>query len=200
MMAGIGQVDTAPELAVRRYLHSSGLRLRLNDRRLPGRPDIVLAGPCIAVFVHGCFWHRHGGCWFGATPATNSEFWKRKFESNVRRDATTAAQLDLLRWVALVVWECETQDQDRLDRLYWTIRARSQRASKPKRLMRGGQTYLCNLVPLANDVTEPCKMRESMHIVQPGAAASPPHPNTKSCLPRDDCPRRSDRSPAQMSR
>ena len=114
MMAGIGPVDTAPELAVRRYLHGCGLRFRLHDRRLPGRPDIVLAGPRIAVFVHGCFWHRHGGCRFATTPATNSEFWKRKFEGNVRRDATTAAQLDLLRWVALVVWECEIKDLSRL--------------------------------------------------------------------------------------
>lgn len=65
---------------------------------------------------------------------------------------------------------------------------------------RGGQTYLCNLVPLANDVTEPCKLRASMRVVQPWAAASPTRPNTKSCMPRDDCPRQFNRSPALMCR
>lgn len=64
MMAGIGPADTVPELSVRRYLHACGLRFRLHDERLPGRPDIVFAGPRIAVFVHGCFWHRHAGCRF----------------------------------------------------------------------------------------------------------------------------------------
>jgi len=105
MMAGIGPSNTAPEIAVRRYLHACGLRFRLHDKRLPGRPDIVLAAPHIAVFVHGCFWHRHPGCRFATTPATNSEFWANKFEANISRDAVKATQLKDLGWTPLVIWE-----------------------------------------------------------------------------------------------
>jgi len=125
MMAGIGPADTAPEVSVRRYLHACGLRFRLHDKRLPGRPDIVLAGPRIAVFVHGCFWHRHAGCRFTTTPATNADFWARKFAGNVKRDTAKAALLEGLGWTVLVVWECETRSVEALDRLYWAVRARS---------------------------------------------------------------------------
>ena len=123
MMAGIGPSNTAPEIAVRRYLHACGLRFRLHDKRLPGRPDIVLAAPHIAVFVHGCFWHRHPGCRFATTPATNSEFWANKFEANISRDAVKATQLKELGWTPLVIWECEARDVGVLDRLYWRVRA-----------------------------------------------------------------------------
>ena len=123
MMAGIGPADTAPEIAVRRYLHACGLRFRLHDKRLPGRPDIVFAGNRIAVFVHGCFWHRHAGCRYTTSPAANSEFWRRKFEANVRRDTAMAARLEVLGWTPLVIWECEARDTDELDQLYWRVRA-----------------------------------------------------------------------------
>lgn len=123
MMAGIGPADTVPEMTVRRYLHACGLRFRLHDKRLPGRPDIVCAGSRIAVFVHGCFWHRHVGCRFTTSPGSNSDFWRRKFEANVRRDTAKAALLVELGWMPLVIWECETRDTDKLDLLYWRVRA-----------------------------------------------------------------------------
>jgi DNA mismatch endonuclease (patch repair protein) len=123
MMAAIGPADTVPEMAVRRYLHACGLRFLLHDKRLPGRPDIVLAGPRVAVFVHGCFWHRHPGCKFATTPATNGEFWAKKFEANTRRDAAKAALLNELGWTPLVIWECEARDASEIDRLFWRIRA-----------------------------------------------------------------------------
>lgn len=125
MMASIGPANTAPEVAVRRYLHAAGLRFRLHDKRLPGRPDIVLPGHRIAIFVHGCFWHRHPGCRYTTTPATRVAFWRDKFASNIERDKAKADMLDTLGWTVLVVWECETRDIDRLDSLYWIVRARS---------------------------------------------------------------------------
>lgn len=123
MMAGIGRADTAPEMSVRRYLHACGLRFRLHDKRLPGRPDIVFASRRVAVFVHGCFWHRHAGCRFATTPGSNEAFWSRKFDANVRRDAAKSAELEAVGWTVLVVWECEAQNLGKLDELYWRVRA-----------------------------------------------------------------------------
>lgn len=123
MMAAIGPSDTAPEMAARRYLHACGLRYRLHDRSLPGRPDIVFPGSRVALFVHGCFWHRHPGCGYSTTPSTNAKFWKEKFAANVRRDASNFDRLEELGWTPLVIWECDTRDIDALDRLCWRIRS-----------------------------------------------------------------------------
>lgn len=125
MMGSIKGADTAPELAVRRYLHAAGLRFRLHDPRLPGRPDIVLPRHRAVVLVHGCFWHRHRDCRFATTPASNCTFWSSKFEANVRRDANKKFALENLGWTVLVIWECEARDTEQLDRLYWSIRATS---------------------------------------------------------------------------
>lgn len=121
-MAGIGRADTAPEMAIRRYLHACGLRFRLHARNLPGRPDIVFPGARIALFVHGCFWHRHPGCRFATTPSSNATFWASKFAANVARDAAKSDRLRELGWTPLVIWECETRDPDAIDRLYWRVR------------------------------------------------------------------------------
>lgn len=123
MMASIGPTNTAPEIAVRRYLHAAGLRFRLHDKGLPGRPDVVLPGHRVAIFIHGCFWHRHPGCRYATTPASNATFWHDKFKSNVRRDKAKRELLEQQGWTVLVVWECEARDGNRLDRLYWTVRA-----------------------------------------------------------------------------
>lgn len=123
MMASIGATNTAPELAVRRYLHAAGLRFRIHDRQLPGRPDIVLPRHRITIFVHGCFWHRHPKCRYTTTPAANAAFWRDKFASNVRRDKAKAELLEREGWNVLVIWECQTCEPDELDRLYWNIRA-----------------------------------------------------------------------------
>jgi DNA mismatch endonuclease (patch repair protein) len=121
MMAGIGAQDTQPEHAVRRYLHAAGLRFRLQDRNLPGRPDLVFPARKTVVFVHGCFWHRHAGCRFATTPATRPAFWQRKFSSNVDRDRRVAESLGSMGWRVLVVWECEIRNELALDRLFWRI-------------------------------------------------------------------------------
>ncbi|MFZ2987542.1 very short patch repair endonuclease [Ideonella sp.] len=123
MMAGIRGRDTAPEVAVRRYLHAVGLRFQLHASNLPGRPDIVLRSIKVAIFVHGCFWHRHRGCRFAATPATRQTFWHQKFETNMQRDARNIALLEDMGWVPFVIWECHTRDELALDSLAWQLLA-----------------------------------------------------------------------------
>lgn len=113
-MAKIRGKDTGPELLVRRAAHALGLRFRLHRRDLPGTPDLVFPGRRIALFVHGCFWHRHPGCRFAYTPKSRIEFWQTKFDANVARDARKLAELSEAGWTAVTIWECETRDQNRL--------------------------------------------------------------------------------------
>lgn len=107
MMSGIGGKDTEPELALRRALFAKGLRYRLHAKDLPGRPDIVFPKWNAAVFVHGCFWHRHPGCKFATSPSTRPEFWQEKFDGNVSRDKRNIDKLADLGWRVAVVWECD---------------------------------------------------------------------------------------------
>lgn len=113
-MATVRQRDTKPEKIVRQVLHSLGLRFRIDNRDLPGSPDIANRKRKWAVFVHGCYWHRHAGCRLATTPRRNAEFWQAKFDRNINRDA---ARLDDLRsrgYECLVIWECETRDEPKL--------------------------------------------------------------------------------------
>lgn len=123
MMAGIAGKNTKPELLVRRYLHSAGLRFRLHDRRLPGSPDLAFPGLKVALFVHGCFWHRHAGCRFATTPKTRADFWQHKVTSNVARDRRNFDALISSGWTPIVIWECELPHDGALDELYWRVRA-----------------------------------------------------------------------------
>lgn len=125
MMAGIRGRDTAPEIAVRSHLHRSGFRFRLRVSALPGRPDIVLPKYRTAVFVHGCFWHRHAGCRFAYTPKTRRTFWLKKFSANVQRDRVAIKSLRNENWRVIVVWECQIRAA-RLDHLCAQILANSQ--------------------------------------------------------------------------
>lgn len=113
-MAKIRGADTGPELAVRRVLHAMGYRFRLHRRDLPGRPDIVLLRLRIVIFVHGCYWHRHSGCWRTTTPRTRTEFWEAKFAQTITRDKQQSDQLTEAGWRVLTVWECETRDRGAL--------------------------------------------------------------------------------------
>lgn len=126
MMAGIRGSGTRPERLVRSWLHRHGLRFRLNQAGLPGRPDVVLKRYRAAVFVHGCFWHRHSRCRFAAVPATNVVFWRRKLAGNVARDRRKAVALRLLGWRVLVIWECQL-DARHLSRLVDRIRVPANR-------------------------------------------------------------------------
>lgn len=116
MMAGIRSRNTAPELAVRRIAHRMGLRFRLHRNDLPGRPDLVFPKHRMAVFVHGCFWHRHEGCRHASMPKSRTVFWTRKFAANVERDARQQAALSTLGWRVLVIWQCETTDEVAVER------------------------------------------------------------------------------------
>lgn len=123
-MAGIRGRDTRPERLVRSWLHREGLRFRLHKVGLPGRPDVVLPRYRTVVFVHGCFWHRHPGCSYAATPSSNRSFWQKKFRENVERDRRTASQLRRLGWRVLTIWGCQLTEQ-RLRRLGDRIRERA---------------------------------------------------------------------------
>ena len=114
-MSRIGSKDTKPELIVRSLIHSWGFRFRLHRPDLPGKPDIVLPMYQIAIFVHGCFWHRHPQCKFAYTPKTRQEFWLNKFEGNKKRDRRSKRELQKLGWEVIIVWECQTKDQERLE-------------------------------------------------------------------------------------
>lgn len=115
-MSRIRGRDTTPELIVRRMAHGLGLRFRLHRKDLPGRPDIVFPRFRAAVFVHGCFWHRHNGCRFAYTPKSRVEFWMEKFKKNVAHDRRSEEALRNLGWRVLVIWECETQNEIALNR------------------------------------------------------------------------------------
>jgi DNA mismatch endonuclease (patch repair protein) len=111
MMGGIKGKNTKPEIVVRSYLFAAGYRFRLHRRDLPGAPDIVMPGRRVAVFVHGCFWHRHAGCRYAKLPSTRPEFWRGKLEDNSERDARASDALLAQGWRVLVVWECAVRDE-----------------------------------------------------------------------------------------
>jgi DNA mismatch endonuclease, patch repair protein len=114
LMSRVRSKDTTPELVVRRILVAFGIRYRLHRVGLPGRPDIVVPSRRTAIFVHGCFWHRHTKCRKASNPTTRADFWNEKFRRNVERDAKNVELLQKEKWRVLIVWECQTKDQDRL--------------------------------------------------------------------------------------
>lgn len=122
MMSGIRGKNTKPEMVVRRLLHRRGLRFRLHDSRLPGRPDIVLPRYRAVIDVHGCFWHQHPDCRFAYMPTSNTKFWSEKLGENALRDGRNREALARLGWKVFVVWECQVADEPGLDRLVQTIR------------------------------------------------------------------------------
>ena len=113
-MARVKSKNTSPELVVRRALHAAGVRFRLNVS-MPGSPDIVLPSRRIAIFVHGCFWHRHPECKRATTPQTNVDYWQRKFSRNVKRDIEVKLAIQQLGWQHLTIWECDTKLPEVLD-------------------------------------------------------------------------------------
>lgn len=108
-MSRIKRKDTKPEFIVRKYLFSKGLRYRIDDKRFPGHPDLVFPRYKTVVFVNGCFWHHHN-CKFFVWPKSNTEYWIPKIKRNEERDLSNIAQIQLMGWQVLVVWECELKN------------------------------------------------------------------------------------------
>ncbi len=114
-MSRVRSKDTKPEWTVRRLAHSMGYRYRLHDARLPGKPDLAFPARRKAIFVHGCFWHRHGKrCPLTRLPKSRLDFWRPKLERNHERDAINRRLLRAAGWQVLTVWECQTGDAERL--------------------------------------------------------------------------------------
>lgn len=105
-MATIRSKDTKPEIYFRKLLFARGYRYRLNSKKVTGHPDIYLRKFNTAIFIHGCFWHRHSGCQYAYKPKSKVEFWQNKFEANVTRDYVVRLELQNKRIKCLVVWEC----------------------------------------------------------------------------------------------
>ena len=124
-MAAVKGKDTKPEMIVRKYLFSRGLRFRVQVRKLPGKPDIVLPKYKTAIFVNGCFWHGHEGCKYFRLPKSNVEFWKEKIERNIERDRESMQALFDLGWKVVRVWECELRNkanrEETLNKIYTSI-------------------------------------------------------------------------------
>lgn len=124
-MAAIKGKDTKPEMIVRKYLFSRGLRFRVQVRKLPGNPDIVLPKYKTVIFVNGCFWHGHVGCKYFRLPKSNVEFWKEKIERNIERDRESMQALLDLGWKVIRVWECELRNkanrEETLNKIYTSI-------------------------------------------------------------------------------
>lgn len=121
-MAAIKSRDTKPEMLVRRFLFSKGLRYRVNNRKLPGSPDIVLKKYRTVVFIDGCFWHGHEGCKYYRLPKSNVDFWRHKIAMNMARDYANDGDLRLAGWKVIRIWECDiktkAKQKETLERLY----------------------------------------------------------------------------------
>lgn len=116
-MSNIRSKNTRPEILVRKYLFSQGIRFRVNVKKLPGTPDIVLRKYRTVIFVNGCFWHGHEGCKYYVLPKTNTEFWKEKIEKNKERDLKDRVQLRSMGWHVILLWECQLRGKTRDENL-----------------------------------------------------------------------------------
>lgn len=111
VMSKVPRKGTKPEYIVRKFLFSNGLRYRVNVKKLPGSPDIVLPKYKTVIFVHGCFWHGHS-CKYAALPTTNYVFWYNKIEKNKERDAAKNSLLKEMGWNVIIVWQCELKNTE----------------------------------------------------------------------------------------
>ena len=115
VMSRVRTRHTEPERLVKKLLHSAGYHVALHVKDLPGRPDLVVRARKTAIYVHGCFWHRHASCDKGRRrPKTRAKFWSEKLGSNVARDRRVARQLRRNGWHVVTIWECETENEERL--------------------------------------------------------------------------------------
>ena len=108
-MRAVKSTDTSPEILVRSALHRAGLRYRLHDKSLPGKPDLVFPKHRLLVFINGCYWHWHG-CKRSRMPKTNTRYWQKKIGRNIERDKSNRAKLEADGWTVVVIWECSLED------------------------------------------------------------------------------------------
>ena len=111
VMSRIRNKDTNPEIVVRKWLFSKGYRYRKNDKKLPGKPDIVLPKYKTVIFINGCFWHNHRGCRYAYKPKTRSRFWNEKFKKNREIDKKNYKKLLEMGWKLIVIWECKLKNE-----------------------------------------------------------------------------------------
>lgn len=165
-MAGVRQHSTKPELAVRRVLRELGASYRISNRDLPGSPDVANRAQSWAIFVHGCYWHRHPGCSRSTTPTRNRAAWEAKFVANVARDSIKLAALEHLGFRVLTLWECETEDARQL-------RTRIQAFLFPVRLSTSRYSDFTRVRPMATnsdeDVKYPSRQRRRKVAEKPAA-------------------------------
>jgi DNA mismatch endonuclease (patch repair protein) len=116
-MAAVRSANTMPEIIVRSTAHKLGLRFRLHSKRLPGKPDLVFPSRRIALFVHGCFWHRHDCPHGRQLPESNADFWREKLKRNAERDSEVQSLLIAEGWRPIIIWECQTKATDLPERI-----------------------------------------------------------------------------------
>lgn len=121
-MSRIRNKNTKPEILVRKFLFTNGFRYRVNDKKLPGKPDIVLPKYKTVIFVNGCFWHGHENCKFFKLPATRTEWWKEKIEGNIKNDLKKQTLLIEAGYRVIVIWECEIKNKTVYSRIIDEIR------------------------------------------------------------------------------
>lgn len=131
-MSRIKGKNTKPEMVVRSLLHQAGYRFRLHDKKLPGKPDIVLPKYKTVIFVHGCFWHQHEGCPKSSRPSGNATFWVKKLKGNVQRDKHIQSALCDLGWRVIVIWTCELKSEKARLRILSAL----EQEPSPRRLFR----------------------------------------------------------------
>lgn len=112
-MSRIRGSDTKPEMLVRKYLHAKGIRYRLHNNTLPGKPDLTLTKFHTVIFVNGCFWHGHKGCNYFVLPKTRTDWWQEKIEETIKRDSKAIQNLKELGWKTIIIWECELKSRNR---------------------------------------------------------------------------------------
>ncbi len=111
-MSRIKGKNTKPEMLVRKFLFSKGFRYRLHDKKLPGKPDIILPKYKTVIFVHGCFWHGHKDCKYFVVPKTRRDWWLNKINGNIANDQKKQQALSDLGWEVIQIWECELKPQN----------------------------------------------------------------------------------------
>lgn len=121
-MSKIRSQNTSPEIFVRKFLSSKGLRYRLHDKTLPGKPDIVFKAKKTVIFINGCFWHQHQGCKRSTIPKSNQEYWIPKLERNINNQKNDIKMLKNLSWRIFIIWECEANKERKLENIFRKIK------------------------------------------------------------------------------